>query len=106
MNQGGWRIVVPWPDELERPGMWANGVHKAGLNRVSRDQGYVFITEPRDSLEPIDPADFLTIVTKILRGFPSPLLNRITDRLGPDSNIIYRPLFQLLVPRPGRATAS
>ena len=100
MKQGGWRIVVDWPYELERPGMWSNGLHKAGVNRVSRDRGYVFITEPRDSLDPIDPAEFLNIVTKILRGFPSPLLNRIADRLGPDNNIVYRPLYQLLVPRP------
>lgn len=102
-GQGGWRAVVNWPPELARPGMWINGKLKVGLNVVSATQGYVFITEPRPTSEFLDPSTFVDHLAGMLREFPSPVLNRFADSLGPHSQVLYRPFCQLLVSQPWSA---
>jgi len=100
VGQGVWRAVVDWPEELARPGMWSNGVIKIGINLVSKGKAYIFLTETRQTNEHIDPSTFVSRLSALLRTMPSPVLNRIAGELGPESQILYRPLFQLLVPRP------
>lgn len=100
VGQGVWRAVVDWPAALERPGMWTNGVLKVGINRVSSTQGYVFVTESRATTGYIDPGQFKAHLADLLKQFASPVLGRIADELGVHSQILYRPLFNLLMPRP------
>lgn len=100
MGQGAWRAVVEWPEAVKRPGMWSNGPLKAGINRVSATHGYVFMTERRDDQDFVDPSTFKDHMAGMLRTFPSPVLNRIADELGPDSHVLFRPLHNLLMPLP------
>lgn len=100
VGQGVWRALVAWPETLQRPGMWSDGELKVGINRVSATQGYVFLTEARSSHEHLDPQTFLDYFRALLRRFPSPTLQRIATELNTHSQILYRPLYQLLLPRP------
>ncbi|WP_321337260.1 FAD-dependent oxidoreductase [Breoghania sp.] len=100
VGQGVWRAVVDWPQELERPGMWAFEDLKVGINFVSPTKGYIFLTEPRPTLEHLDPTGFVEYLRALLKRFPSALLNRIADSLTEDSQVLYRPLFALLLPKP------
>ncbi|KTT48253.1 hypothetical protein SB11R_15140 [Pseudomonas oryzihabitans] len=100
VGQGVWRALVDWPQALERPGMWSDGELKVGINRVSATQGYVFLTEARGTTEHLDPQTFIEYFRALLRRFPSPTLQLIAAGLGAHSQILYRPLYQLLLPRP------
>ena len=61
---------------------------------------YLFITEPRAENERLDPATFVERVRALLADFPAPELRAISAGLGPHSQVIYRPLEGLLMPRP------
>jgi 2-polyprenyl-6-methoxyphenol hydroxylase-like FAD-dependent oxidoreductase len=99
-GQGCWRAVVPRPPEIETATMWIGPKVKPGVNPVSRTEMYLFITEPRPVNEHLDPASFVDHVRALLADFPAPELRRISEQLGPDSRVVYRPLEGLLVPRP------
>jgi 2-polyprenyl-6-methoxyphenol hydroxylase-like FAD-dependent oxidoreductase len=61
---------------------------------------YLFVTEPRPTNEHVDPATFADHLRGLLADFPAPALQAIRDQIGPDSQIVYRPLEGLLMPRP------
>jgi 2-polyprenyl-6-methoxyphenol hydroxylase-like FAD-dependent oxidoreductase len=61
---------------------------------------YLFITEPRPVNEHLEPATFVDRMRALLAGFPAPELQAISAGLGPHSQIVYRPLEGLLMPRP------
>lgn len=98
-GQAVWRAVLPRPLEVQCAMMWMGRV-KPGVNPVSKDQMYLFLTENRPRNEPVDPATFATQLRALLADFPAPLLQQIRDQIGPESQIIYRPLEGLLMPRP------
>jgi len=98
-GQAVWRAVLPRPPEVTGPMMWMGRV-KPGVNPVSRDGMYLFVTEHRPGNEHVDPASFVDQLRAMLADFPAPLLQRIRDQIGPDSAIVYRPLEGLLLPRP------
>jgi len=105
-GQGVWRAVVPRPPEVSTCTMWVGPKVKPGVNPVSKTQMYLFITEPRAVNEHLDPATFVQHVQGLLADFPAPELQKIRAELGPDSQVVYRPLEGLLMPRPwfkGRA---
>jgi 2-polyprenyl-6-methoxyphenol hydroxylase-like FAD-dependent oxidoreductase len=80
--------------------MWVGPRIKPGVNPVSKEEMYLFITEPRPVNERLDPATFVEQVRALLADFPAPELQQIRRQLGPDSLVVYRPLEALLVPRP------
>jgi 2-polyprenyl-6-methoxyphenol hydroxylase-like FAD-dependent oxidoreductase len=80
--------------------MWIGPKVKPGVNPVSKSEMYLFITEPRPANEHLDPATFVERVRALLADFPAPELQAISAGLGPHSQIVYRPLEGLLVPRP------
>lgn len=105
-GQGVWRAVVPRPPGMATCTMWVGPKVKPGVNPVSRTEMYLFITEPRADNERLDPATFVDRVRALLADFPAPELRAISAGLGPQSQVIYRPLEGLLMPRPwfsGRA---
>jgi 2-polyprenyl-6-methoxyphenol hydroxylase-like FAD-dependent oxidoreductase len=67
---------------------------------MSKTQMYLFITEPRPTNDHIDPATFVEHVKALLADFPAPELQKIRSELGAHSQVVYRPLEQLLLPRP------
>ena len=104
-GQAVWRAVLPRAPEVNGPTMWMGRV-KPGVNPVSKDQMYMFVTEHRATNDRVDPATFVTHMKALLADFPAPLVQRFREQIGPDSQIVFRPLEGMLMPRPwfsGRA---
>jgi 2-polyprenyl-6-methoxyphenol hydroxylase-like FAD-dependent oxidoreductase len=99
-GQGVWRAVLPRPADIDGTMMWLGPKIKPGLNPVSKDEMYLFVTEDRATNDYIDPSEFLQRVKVLLAPFPDPRLQRVRDALNEDSQIIYRPLESLLMPSP------
>lgn len=98
-----WRAVLPRPAEVQRATMWMGPKIKTGVNPVSKDQMYLFVTEDREVNEHIDPTHFPQLLGDLLAPFKAPLMQSIRASLGPDSSIVYRPLEGLLQPQPWHA---
>ncbi len=99
-GQGVWRAVLPRPADINGTMMWLGPKIKPGLNPVSKDEMYLFVTEDRETNDYIDPSGFLARVKALLAPFPDPRLQRVREQLDEDSQIIYRPLESLLMPSP------
>lgn len=99
-GQGVWRAVLPRDPEVKGTMMWMGPKVKPGLNPVSSDEMYMFVTEDRAVNDFIDPAEFLPRLKALLAPFPAPLLQRVREQLNEESQIIYRPLESLLMPSP------
>lgn len=99
-GQGVWRAVVPRPPEIRTATMWVGPRIKPGVNPVSKEEMYLFITEPRLVNDHVNPATFVEQVRALLADFPAPELQQIRRQLGPGSLVVYRPLEALLLPRP------
>jgi 2-polyprenyl-6-methoxyphenol hydroxylase-like FAD-dependent oxidoreductase len=98
-GQAVWRAVLPRPPEVQGAMMWMGRV-KPGVNPVSRDLMYLFVTEHRPTHDHVDPAGFVEQLRALLAPFPAPLVQRIRDQIDPDSQIVFRPLEGMLMPRP------
>ncbi|GAB6850483.1 FAD-dependent oxidoreductase [Paraburkholderia kururiensis] len=99
-GQGVWRAVVPRPAEIVCATMWLGQKVKAGVNPVSQEEMYVFVTEDRPTNEHIDPAHWPRMLSDLLASFGAPLVQSIRAQLGPQSRCNYRPLESLLLPQP------
>ena len=96
-GQGSWRAVVPRPAEITRATMFMGPNIKAGVNPVSKDEMYLFLTEPRPTAEFIDESHWADTLRGLLAGFDGPV-GVIRDGLNAESRIVYRPFFALLLP--------
>jgi 2-polyprenyl-6-methoxyphenol hydroxylase-like FAD-dependent oxidoreductase len=99
-GQAVWRAVLPRPPEIETITMWLGPKIKPGVNPVSKAEMYLFVTEPRSTNDLVDPATFVAQLRGLLSEFPAPVLRAIREQIGPDSQIVYRPLESLLMPQP------
>ena len=99
-GQGVWRAVVPRPADIVCATMWLGQKVKAGVNPVSQDEMYLFVTEDRPMNEHIDPVAWPRLLSDLLASFDVPLLQSIRAQLGPQSQCNYRPLESLLLPQP------
>ena len=95
-----WRAVLPRLPEVNRPMMWLGHKVKAGVNPVSRDQMYLFVTEDRPSNDRIDPVRFVELLKALIAPFGAPVVKAVHDALNESSHVVYRPLEALLLPRP------
>ena len=98
-----WRAVLPRPPEVERATMWLGPKIKTGVNPVSRDLMYLFVTEDRADNVQIDPAKFRDMLADLLAPFSAPLMQQCREQvqnMGADAQIVYRPLEALLIPQP------
>lgn len=98
-GQAVWRAVLPRPPEVTTATMWMGRV-KPGVNPVSKEQMYLFVTEHRPRNEWVDPKDFVPLLRALLEEFPAPLLQRIREQIDEHAQIVFRPLEGLLMPRP------
>lgn len=100
-GQAVWRAVLPRHPAIDNATMWL-GVPgtKVGLNPVSKSQMYMFVTEDRPNKEYMAPDTFVDYVRALLRPFDCPILQAVLAELGEDSQIVFRPLENLLVPQP------
>lgn len=100
VGQAVWRAVLPRPEGIETVAMWMGPKLKVGLNRVTRDKVYLFLTEDRVSNDHVAPEIFVDTLRSLLVRFPSPTIRRIAETLSEQNSIVYRPLEQMLLPRP------
>jgi 2-polyprenyl-6-methoxyphenol hydroxylase-like FAD-dependent oxidoreductase len=99
-GQGVWRAVLPRAPEVNRAAMWLGPKIKAGVSPVSSSEIYLYATEDRIENVHLDPARFVPMLRDLLAPFAVPVLQDVRDRLDVSSQIIYRPLEGLLLPRP------
>jgi 2-polyprenyl-6-methoxyphenol hydroxylase-like FAD-dependent oxidoreductase len=96
-----WRMVLPRPADIQRPTMWMGMPKiKVGVNPVSDTEMYMFVTEDRPNNDKLDPATFPALLSALLAPFPAPAVQAIRSQINAQSNIVYRPLEGLLMPRP------
>lgn len=95
-----WRAVLPRPAEVQRTMMWLGHKVKTGLNAVSQDEMYLFVTEDRASNERLDAQQFPQMLADLLAPFPAPLMQSVRAQINADAQIVYRPLESLLMPQP------
>jgi len=100
VGQSVWRAVMPRHPAINTVSMWLGPNVKPGLNPVSATEMYMFITEPRPTRDRIDASEFVGRVKDLLAEFPDPILREVREQLGPSSNIVFRPVERLLLPRP------
>jgi 2-polyprenyl-6-methoxyphenol hydroxylase-like FAD-dependent oxidoreductase len=98
-GQGSWRAVVPRPPEVVCATMYIGKTAKAGINPVSRDEMYMFFLDKRDRPDHIGPEAWPATLREALAEFSGPI-GAIRDGITPESRIVYRPLFALLLPKP------
>lgn len=101
-GQAVWRAVLPRPPEVVTAMMWMGRV-KPGVNPVSKEQMYLFVTEHRPNNEHVDPESFVPQLRALLETFSAPLLQWVREQITPQSSIVYRPLEGLLLPQPWHA---
>ena len=101
MGQAVWRAVSRRPPEVQNTMIWVGPKIKVGVNPVSREEMYLFVTEDRAANDHVDPARFAALLRDLLAPFPAPLVQQIREQLaGEGARIVYRPLEGLLLPRP------
>ena len=99
-GQGVWRAVLPRPVEVQRARMWMGGAVKPGINPVSREQMYLFVTENRQLNEHIPKDQQPAMLRALLTPFTAPLLQQISAQIDEQAQVVYRPLESLLLPQP------
>ncbi len=99
-GQAVWRAVLPRPADITTATMWMGPRIKPGVNPVSKTEMYLFVTEPRPTNDHVDPASFVERLRGLLDGFAAPQFQAIREQINEQSQIIFRPLEGLLVPRP------
>jgi 2-polyprenyl-6-methoxyphenol hydroxylase-like FAD-dependent oxidoreductase len=98
-GQGMWRATVPRLPEIKGACIFMGRVTRAGLNPVSRDEMYLFVTDERALNERIPTERWLSILKGLLTEFGGPI-GKVRDILGEQARILYRPLEALLVSAP------
>lgn len=99
-GQAVWRAVLPRPPEVTTAMMWMGPRVKPGVNPVSATEMYLFVTEPRPTNDHVDPAQFAGLLRGLLADFPAPTVQAIRAQIDETSQIVYRPLEGMLMPRP------
>ncbi|TRL40794.1 FAD-dependent oxidoreductase [Rhizobium straminoryzae] len=100
IGQSVWRAVLPKPAGINTVAMWMGPTVKVGLNGVGKDQAYLFLTEDRATNDFVAPETFVETLRGLLERFSSPIIRTIAAELSSEHQIVYRPLEQMLLPRP------
>ena len=99
-GQGVWRFTTPRPPEVERAWLCRGGPGSAGLIPLTREAMYLFLVE--NGVEPdrrIARQDLAPTLAALLADFKGPI-GEIAARLGPQSEVVYRPFEWLITPAP------
>lgn len=100
IGQSVWRAVLPKPEGIDTVAMWMGPNLKVGMNRVTKDTVYLFLTEDRPTNDYVAAETFVPTLRTLLERFPSPIIRKIASELSSEHQIVYRPLEQMLLPRP------
>jgi 2-polyprenyl-6-methoxyphenol hydroxylase-like FAD-dependent oxidoreductase len=107
-GQGVWRAVLKRPAWVERTVMWHSErmKMKMGVNPVSDTHMYLFLNDFRPTNDFIPAEQQPGLLRDLLSTFTAPAVLELRDQIGPESQVIYRPLEGILLPLPwhrGRA---
>ncbi|MDP5033036.1 MAG: FAD-dependent oxidoreductase [Paraglaciecola sp.] len=100
VGQGVWRAVLPRLPNVENTMMWVGPHLKVGVNPMSKDQMYLFLTEDKKERQQVDPADYVEKLRALMLTFSAPMIQELAAMLNEDSMIDFRSLGNLLVPAP------
>lgn len=100
IGQGVWRAVLPKLPEVKNTMMWVGPHLKVGVNPMSKDEMYLFLTEDKKERPKYDPATYVEKLKELMGTFPAPMVNQFKDMLNENSLIDFRALGNLLVPAP------
>ena len=94
-----WRLMCARHPAIDRRTYFLGGPVKAGLNPVAPDRMYMFLLEPADVPGWIDEATQHRRLSDLMQGFGGVLAD-VRAGLGPDSQIVARPLEAIFCPAP------
>jgi 2-polyprenyl-6-methoxyphenol hydroxylase-like FAD-dependent oxidoreductase len=100
IGQAVWRAVVPRPQHLPTVAMWIGPKIKVGINHVSSTHSYLFLTEDRPVNAYVPEETHVEVLRELLYRFPSPTMQALAADLNASNKVVFRPLEQLLLPRP------
>jgi 2-polyprenyl-6-methoxyphenol hydroxylase-like FAD-dependent oxidoreductase len=98
-GQGSWRAVVPRHPSVNNVTLYMGKTTKAGVNPVSDREMYLFALDHQETDAHIPREDWHPRMVALLGEF-SGVVGELRDGLNPASRIIYRPLHNLIVPKP------
>jgi 2-polyprenyl-6-methoxyphenol hydroxylase-like FAD-dependent oxidoreductase len=98
-GQGCWRAVFPRASDITTGTVFVGLDHRAGLNPVSDEEMYLFLLQSVPDNRRMQEAQWPQLLAAELGEFGG-ILARLRETLGPDSRINYRPLENLLLPKP------
>ena len=98
-GQTVWRLFAPRPPEIVRRHFFLGGPVKLGVCPVSQSHMYMFLLEntPRRAIVPDDALHHELL--RLMAPYGGPIAD-LTRSLGPDSQIVVRPLEALTLPAP------
>lgn len=99
-GQSVWRAVLPKLADVNHTMLWVGETTKVGLNPVSDQAMYVFVNENRPTKDRIAEEQLIDGLRALLASYPAPLVQAARALIGPDSQVIFRPLEGMLVPLP------
>ena len=98
-GQGVWRAVVP-RFGAETSQMFLGKDGKVGFTPVSDDAMYLYYTDRRPTKERIPEDQLVPTLKELLAEYTAPIVVRIRENLSGASQILYRPLEGMMMPRP------
>lgn len=99
-GQAVWRAVLDRPAGLDSTMIYVGPKVKVGINPVSKTEVYVFVTEDRPQKRRVDESEYLDTFVGLLAPFTADEVVRVRAEVSNTSQVIYRPLEELLVPLP------
>jgi 2-polyprenyl-6-methoxyphenol hydroxylase-like FAD-dependent oxidoreductase len=99
-GQGVWRAVLPRPAGCTNTMMWMAEHLKTGINPMSKDQVYLFLTEDKKEKQRVPEDKLVDTLKDLLSQFPAPMVQEIRDQIDETSQVQLRPLEGMLEPLP------
>ena len=98
-GQGVWRAVVP-RFGIEKATQFLGRDSKVGFTPVSAEEMYLYFTDKRPTKERIPEDQLLSTLQGLLEEYTAPVMLKIREHLSEKSQILYRPLEGMMMPRP------
>ena len=100
VGQGVWRAVLPRLPEINNTHMWVGPRLKVGVNPMSKDDMYLFLTEDKEVKQREEKSKYVSRLKDLMLNFSAPAVQQLAGMLNEDSLIDFRALDNLLVPLP------
>ncbi|MBN9084433.1 MAG: monooxygenase [Rhizobiales bacterium 62-17] len=99
VGQVCWRLMTIKHKQINRRTYFLGGPCKVGMNPVSADLMYMFLLEPMTAFQRLPDALLHVRLAELMGPFGGPIADARAE-LGPNSNIVARPLETIFLPSP------